>query len=237
MGLVARGAHLMRRFFVQDLEGACLTLDPTTSHHLLRVVRIGRDEEVLLFDGKGLQRRACLDRVQDGLAVLRPLSPPIEAHAHKPLHVWLGLPRNPAADMAVRMATEAGATHICPFFAERSSVRSDRRDRLIRIASSAAGQCGRSDIPTVFPVQSLADLLSSRPPDLHLWVATPSGTRSDPPQSEAGDAVVIGPEGGLTPREIEACVSSGGTALTLGNWILRTDTAVAVAVATLAQRT
>ncbi len=226
----------MRRFFIQDLEGASLTLDPTASHHLLRVVRIGRDEEVLLFDGRGLQRRACLDRVQDELAVLRPLSPPTEARAPRPLQVWLGLPRNPAADLAVRMATEAGATHICPFFAERSMVRGDRQERLTRIAASAAGQCGRADIPTVEPVRSLPDLLASRPPDLELWVATPGGAQPQLRPPTGGSVVIIGPEGGLTPHEVAECISAGAHTMTLGDWILRTDTAVAVAVAALARR-
>ena len=176
----------MRRFFVQDLHGPSLRLDPATSHHLLRVVRIGRDEEVTLFDGQGLQRRARLDHMDEEIAVLKPLAPPSEARAPTSLHVWLGLPKNPAADMAVRMATEGGATHICPFFAERSTVRSDRQERHRRIAASAAGQCGRADIPTILPVQSLSDLLSSRAPDVQLFIATPAGTRAARPQSSGG---------------------------------------------------
>jgi len=227
----------MRRFFVSNLTGDVLVLEPATSHHLLHVVKITRGEHVLLFDGQGQERLAALHEVRDNVAHLKPLAPARQARVTTPLHLWLGLPRNPATDLAVRMATEAGATDIHPFLAHRSTVRNDRQERLQRIAKSAAAQSGRADIPKVHPVVTLAELLADKQPDVQLFVASPDGQPAQVPPPTTARAVVVGPEGGLTPQEVEACQRAGAVAIRLGDWVFRTETAVAVAVALLANPT
>jgi 16S rRNA (uracil1498-N3)-methyltransferase len=220
----------VRRFRVEELPevGARLTLDAEASHHLLRVIRHPRGGELILFDGSGLQAHARLVDATD-LAIVELLGPPRPAAPDAALHLLLGIPKGPALDRALRMATEAGATHIHPVVAARSVSRSDKRARWSRILESAAQQCGRADLP------ELADLLPL--PAALEGVAWPEDRRVAVPGAEpmgrarGAAAVAIGPEGGFSRAELGALLGSGWQAVGLSRWILRTDTAVAAALA------
>lgn len=226
----------MRRFPVARLPAPGLeaALDPGAAHHLLRVLRVERGEPVVLFDGDGHEQQARLSEVRDGVPVLVAEGAPREARPACALHLVLALPKGPAMDLAVRVATEAGATHIHPVLSRRSVARGDRGDRWARIAASAAAQCGRADVPAVDDVVPLREGLDGLPPDLDLRLAHPAGRALGPAQGPA--AVLVGPEGGFEASEVELAVARGFAPMSLGRWILRADTAVAVAVALVAPR-
>lgn len=223
----------MRRFRVPALaeQGTTITFDRDGSHHLLEVVHIRRGEAVVVFDGTGNEARATLTDVHDGAAVVTIDGPIRSSRPTFPLHLVLAVLKGPAMDDAIRMATEAGATCIRPFLASRSIARGERVDRWERVAASAAQQCGRGDVPSVLAPTDLADALA----DLvgcELFVAVPGSARAQPANGPA--AVVIGPEGGLTPFEVRAVLAAGGAPVGLGRFVLRADTAAAVAVALVA---
>lgn len=223
----------MRRLWVEALAapGERVPLGPTSSHHALRVLRLPRGAEVVVFDGTGRQARASLVDVTDGAALVEVIGPATTAAPAHPLHLVLGLLKGPAMDLAVRMATEAGATDIHVVQAARSVARGDRADRWARIAASAAQQCGRADIPRVHPVVALADALGALPA-LDLRVAVPGAPRLEPATGPA--AICVGPEGGFTDAELACLLERGARPAGLGSWVLRADTAVAVAVASTA---
>ncbi len=211
--------------------GSRLTIDREGSHHLLDVVRIQRGEQVLVFDGLGSEAPATLTDVEDGVAVLTIDGPPRSASPTHPLHLVLAVLKGPAMDDAIRMATEAGATCIRPFLASRSIARGERVDRWERVASSAAQQCGRGDVPEVLAPTDLAGALAGLS-GCELFVAMPGAARAEPAHGAA--AVVVGPEGGLTEVEVRTILAAGGRPVGLGRFVLRADTAAAVAVALVA---
>lgn len=220
----------MRRMPVEALGpvGARLRLDPEWSHHTLRVLRLARGAELLLFDGTGRQAPGRLVDAQEGRAVVEVTGEPVLAAPRWPLHVVLGVCKGPATDLALRMVTEAGATdvHLVPM--ERSVARGDRLERWERIVVSAAQQCGRADVPRVRTHADLAHCLEGLP-ELDLRVALPG---AEPIGSATGPAgVCVGPEGGLTEAEVRLCLDRGARPMSLGRWILRADTAAAVATA------
>ena len=223
----------MRRFPVEILPVAdqATALSRRASHHLLHVLRLGTGARILLFDGRGMQVEAVVQDVTESLAVVRATSTPSRAAPTHALHLLLGQLKGPAMDLAIRMATEAGATEIHPMRCARSVAKGDRRDRWHRIAAAAAGQCGRADVPQIHGPSLMSEALL-RPGDMVRVVAAFGGV---PLHRAVGPAaVVIGPEGGLTPHEIEEAMSGGYEAVTLGSWTLRADTAVAVALAGIA---
>src|SRR5699024_1577787 len=116
-------------------------------------------------------------------------------------------------------------THIHPFLAARSVAKGDRRDRWERIVASAAQQCGRADLPRLVPVAPLPEVLGALPP-LDLRVGHPGAPSLGPAEGPAG--LVVGPEGGLTERELQRLLAHGARPMGLGRWVLRADTAVAV---------
>lgn len=225
-------AAVTRRFRVAALPaiGQRLPLDAGASHHLLNVCRHPRGGRLIVFDGSGCEAEARLAHV-DGAAMIEGLGEPRSARPRHALHLVLALPKGPALDAALRMAVETGATHLHPALSDRTVARGERPDRWERILASAAQQCGRADLPALCPLLPLLEAAAAVPTSATRWLAVPGAERLAPAEGDA--AVVIGPEGGLTAREVDRLLADGWTATGLGAWVLRVDTAVAVALASI----
>lgn len=221
----------MRRFPAPSLpDGGRVRLSPEASHHLLRVVRITPGERVELFDGKGKVARALLVADTDGQAELELEETPRLAAPNHARHLLIGIPKGQAMDLAVRLATEAGVTHIHPLVLARSVAKGDRGDRWERIARSAAQQCGRGDVPIVETLASL-EQADARLGGARRFIAHQGGEA----QACTGEpaALLVGPEGGFTPDELRRAESLGYAPMCLGPWVFRTETACAVGLALL----
>jgi 16S rRNA (uracil1498-N3)-methyltransferase len=222
----------MRRFRV-DRIAERITLDAAGSHHLLRVVGIAPGETVEVFDRTGEVARAELVGVEQGAAVLAVVER-VAAIARPQRWLLVGVVRPAAMELVLRMGTELGLDHLWPVWTERTVRKaSERRDRWVRIAESAAEQCGRATVPTIASPRPLEEALAEVPCS-DRFVALPgvSGLSAAP---SADAAIVVGPEGGLTPREIEHAQTLGYRAMTLGPHTLRTETAAIAALAWLAR--
>ena len=222
----------MKRLHVLHLGAAdeTLTLTPQQSHHLVHVMRAEIGTRVVLFDGEHRQGIAELVSADGDAARVRVLT--VEHIPPQPVRMTLllGLPKNPATDLALRMATEAGVSCVLPVWAERTQGRPDRHERWNRILASAAQQCGRADLPELHAPQRLTDALSAIEPGTVLLYGARAGL--PPPRKSAPDvALAIGPEGGWSPAELEELQRRGGHPVSLGPYILRTETAVAIGIA------
>ena len=222
----------MRRFRVERIAER-ITLDAAGSHHLLRVVGIAPGETVEVFDTAGAVARAQLVGVEEGAAVLAVIER-VAASALPQRWLLVGVVRPAAMEIVLRMGTELGLDHLWPVWTERTVRRaSERRERWVRIAESAAEQCGRATVPTIASPRPLAEALADVP-CADRFVALPGVSgRAVPPAGDA--AIVVGPEGGLTPREVEGAEALGFRAVTLGPHTLRTETAAIAALAWLAR--
>ncbi|MBN2801211.1 MAG: RsmE family RNA methyltransferase [Deltaproteobacteria bacterium] len=222
----------MRRLFLAPplpSLGERAVLAERERHHAA-VMRLAPGTPLVLLDGAGAQVEATL--LQDGAVVAT--APPRQARPAQRLHVLLSLTKAAAMDSAVRMVTEAGATHIHPVLTRRSVAKGDKVDRWERIALAAAKQCGRADVPAVTGLLPLWDALELLPQDTARWIALPG---SDAAEQAAGPAaVLIGPEGGFEEGELALTLERGFTPMGIGAWVFRADTAAAVAVAMLAPR-
>lgn len=148
--------------------------------------------------------------------------------------VWLAqaFPKGDRIDTILRMGTELGAAGFALFPAERSVVRwdsdklNDKRRRFEAVIREAAEQSFRSRLPQLEFLGSLGDVFERWPDavvlsereDVHRPLAKTSGAVT----------LVVGPEGGWAPRELELI---GDRGVTLGPLVLRTDTAAAAAIA------
>jgi 16S rRNA (uracil1498-N3)-methyltransferase len=145
-------------------------------------------------------------------------------------------------DDVVARAVEIGVSRVVPFIAERTVVRWDRarrdkaRERWSALARAAAKQCRAPRLTVVADVaEGPTCALSEDGPVLVLHEEGSTRLRDSLPAS-APDAmvVVVGPEGGLAPAEIDALRGGDASIVTLGERILRTETAGLVAVAIIA---
>lgn len=249
----------MHRFFVLRDEvhtpspwnvGTELDLDETDAHHIFRVLRLKPGETVVLCDGHSFDYEARLVRVDK--AVVRARVTSVHPSLTEPrlfLTLVQGVAKGGNMDLVVQKAVEIGVSRIIPVVTERTVVQLDdkradsRVERWQRIAYEAAKQSRRGIVPFV---QSIVDWTQLwRKDDLgHVFVPWEEEdgrglleaieeAKPRPRSEERRPAVtvVIGPEGGLTPEEIDVARRHGAKPVTLGPRILRTETAAIVASA------
>jgi 16S rRNA (uracil1498-N3)-methyltransferase len=214
-GSVGAAAHA----FVRDLDAPVLAAEDR--HHLERVLRLRRGEQVTVSDGAG-GWRACSfgsELQPEGDVTHDPAPSP-------PITVAFALLKGERPELVVQKLTELGVDRIAPMVTARcivqwSATQSERHgERLRRIAREAAMQSRRSWLPTVEEVRPFAEVAAGT----HSVLADAGGG----PVSLERPVVLVGPEGGWAPEEA-AC---GLPTVALGPHVLRAETA-SIAAATL----
>ncbi len=227
------------RFFCPDPPvGDRLALGGDEAHHLARVRRVGVGEVVEVFDGRGFATRAEVvalgrDRVEL-VAVGDPL--PDRAAAIR-LTLATAVPKGERFDWLVEKATELGVSRLVPIVTDRSVVdpRAAKLDRLRRVVVEASKQSGRNRLMELAPPSPWAAVVADRGDPVRL-LAHPVGVpaRDWPLVRRGGPATLaVGPEGGFTGEEVEEALAAGWLAVSLGETLLRVETAGLAGCATL----
>lgn len=234
------------RLYVDTVLGLdqSLALPPSAAEHAIRVLRLREGDPVVLFNGDGHDYEAVLTEVGKRQASVRIEQAAVAAN-ESPLRLTLAqaVARGEKMDLIVQKATELGVTRIVPVLTERSEVRLDatRADKRLAhwqaIAASACEQCGRAVLPAIEPPSPLQTWLQTDTatlPSVRLALL-PAARRRLRDLLPAPDAAVllIGPEGGLGPRDLGQLQTHGFDSLKLGPRILRTESAGLAALAAL----
>jgi 16S rRNA (uracil1498-N3)-methyltransferase len=232
-------------FLVDELPaGDTLRLTGDEGRHAARVKRLGVGEVVLVSDGAGTLLDCVVSAVlADGLA-LTVRSRRSAAAATPRIVAVQALPKGERAELAVEVLTELGVDEIVPWAASRSIAQwhGPRGEKALekwrRTAREAAKQSRRPWVPVVAPLASTADVAArlSRSAGLvlHEDATEPFGSGALPPDGDI--VVVIGPEGGIAPAELDAFTATGARPVRLGEPVLRTSTAGAAALTALSVR-
>lgn len=224
--------------------GQLVELDDEESRYILKVRRVRAGESLELLDGRGHRWTARLAsagrRAQvEIMAIVREPEPP-------PTRILLlGLPEPAATLDALTGASELAATQIVLVRCERSQGHAPSSARIERVLRAAMRQCGRPSPPELLGAPpgdawALADALAHRS-ELAGVFGDPGPGESRLPDAgtdfgrglEKGLRLLVGPEGGLCPAELEAARLAGFRGVCLGPWILRTPTAVVALLARL----
>ncbi|MGV6850334.1 MAG: 16S rRNA (uracil(1498)-N(3))-methyltransferase [Marinibacterium sp.] len=241
----------VRLYVEQPLgRGQSVPLTRDQAHYLFSVMRLGRGDAVRLFNGIDGEWRAEVVETgkKGGTLVCAKQTAPLR----KPPDLWLLFApiKKARTDFIVEKATELGAARICPVQTDFTNAERIRRDRLQAHAVEAAEQCGGTFVPDVADLQRLDTVLDRWPAGRSLMfcdetLAGRSSSRTALFAGESNDAcpggradpwaVLIGPEGGFSPRERDRLAGLDYShPVRLGPRILRADTA-AVAALTLWQ--
>jgi 16S rRNA (uracil1498-N3)-methyltransferase len=224
-------------FFVDELaEGASVQLRDEDAHHARRALRLRPGDEVSLADGSGAVALGILSD-GNGAAAVQVREVRRVARPAPPVCVALAPPKGDRLPWAVQKLTEVGADEIALVDCERSVRRwtDDRegnaRRRLEAVAREAAMQSRRPFIPGITgPLQFSAvvgDESSARV--IVLWERATEPLADALAGGAASIRLMIGPEGGLTDGEVAATRDAGAALASLGEGILRTETAALAA--------
>lgn len=223
------------RLFVEASLHAASSVPLTEgqAHYLLNVMRLAAGSQVAVFNGQDGEWRATLQPISKKKADLL-LVEPLKPQVFTP-DVWLVFApiKHGRIDFLAEKATELGASALVPVMTARTIASRVNTDRLQANAIEAAEQCERMEVPPVREPQSFAQLLAGWPQDRILIYGDETGQGLPPgellpilPTSASKLAVLVGPEGGFTPAELEQLRQCPfARAISLGPRVLRADTA------------
>jgi 16S rRNA (uracil1498-N3)-methyltransferase len=235
-------------FYIDALPatGEVAAVEGDEGFHAATVRRIRRGEDLILGDGDGGLARCVVEHAgRDGLQA-RVLERWQVPSVRPPVTVIQALPKAERSELAIELATEAGADVLLAWQAARCVARWDgaRADKGLRrwraAARAAAQQSRRAHIPSVDGVlstasltQRIGDLVAAGGTVLALHESA-TGQLTDLDLVQAKSVMlVVGPEGGIAPDELTALSHAGAVAVRLGPTVLRTSTAAAVALGAL----
>ncbi|OQO89601.1 16S rRNA (uracil(1498)-N(3))-methyltransferase [Saccharomonospora piscinae] len=232
---------------VSDASDAATTvLDGEEAHHAVTVRRLRAGERLALSDGRGTLADCVVAAVRPGRrpavdvrieAVHTVSAPPLR------VTVAQALAKGDRGELAVELATEAGADAVVPWRAARSVARWDdgpRGEKALakwRAAARAAAKQARRawvpDVPEPVTTSQLAEVLGRADLALVLDGGASRALPQVPLPAEGEIVLVVGPEGGVSPEERDAFAAAGARGVRLGPTVLRTSTAAAVALGAL----
>ncbi len=234
-----------RRLFVSDVsdQGTDVVLRGPSKRYVRDVLRMGRGDSLVLFDGSGMEYLSTIIEATTRNVTVR-IQDKRPGTCESPLRVLIGIGLLKAnkMDLVIQKASELGVQEIIPVAVRRAvpSLASDRaeqrRERWLKIAREASRQCGRTTVPEVRPVLPFEALLErGREADLSLLFTTaatrPLGALEQERAALPGQVMVlVGPEGGFTPEEEQAAQERGFLRVGLGPRILRAETAAITAM-------
>jgi 16S rRNA (uracil1498-N3)-methyltransferase len=218
--------------------GSVVRVTGDEARHAITVARVRVGERISVSDGDGLLATGIVSSTEGGAVTVE-----IESAAWHPApapELWLAqaLAKGDRDELAVQAATELGMSGVIPWAAERSISRWEGakaekgRERWASIVREATKQSIRPRVPVVEPIATLATL--AKLPGRILVLEPDATVRLTEVDLDAERiTLVVGPEGGIAPRELDALSAAGATLVRLGSEVLRTSTAGPAALAVL----
>ncbi|MBY0176394.1 16S rRNA (uracil(1498)-N(3))-methyltransferase [Curtobacterium herbarum] len=235
--------------------GGQVSLDGAEGRHAVTVSRVRVGEQLRLSDGRGTVVAGTVVSVGKDSLLLTVASVGVEPAPRPSLTLVQALAKGGRDEMAVQAATEIGVDRVVPWAAARSVSRWDGpkiekgRARWASIAQEAAKQAVRARVPDVVAPVTTAQLAGGAGASAaddgqearrQLVLLEPTAsvrlTTWEPPTDVDEIALVVGPEGGIEPSELERLEAAGAVRVRLGDTVLRTSTAGPAALAVLQAR-
>jgi 16S rRNA (uracil1498-N3)-methyltransferase len=213
-------------------------LDEDSGHYVRTVLRLKKDDAIILFNGRGGEYACVLAEVSRKTVRIQ-ANARSDRNVESPLHVNLGLgiSRGDRMDWSVQKAVELGVNLITPIITERCVVqlkgekKPQRLQHWQKIAQHAAEQSGRTVLPELTEIAMLQNWVSNQH-GLKIFLdpyADSALTQLQPDNMKV--TLLTGPEGGFTDQERSVAKAEGFIPVRLGSRILRTETAAIAALA------
>ncbi|MCI7677233.1 MAG: 16S rRNA (uracil(1498)-N(3))-methyltransferase [Streptococcus orisratti] len=232
----------MQQYFVNGRapQGIFQISDKDTAKHMFSVMRLQADDQIVLVFDDGIKRLArVVDSQSQSIEVIEELADNVELPVS--VTIAMGFPKGDKLEFVAQKATELGMSALLAFPADWSVVKWDgkklakKEEKLSKIAQGAAEQSKRNVIPQVKLFEKKAAFLAELEQFDKIFVAYEESAKEgetavlarELSQMKSGEKIlfIFGPEGGISPEEIEAFESKGGLKIGLGPRIMRAETA------------
>ena len=228
-----------------EAKDGLFTITGTEARHITRVLRMGRGDRFILMDGKGTRFQVVIESA-GRREVLVALEKPLAQPPLSPIEITLcqALLKSRAMDYVIEKTSELGVNRVLPFSSERTVVRlnkgrlSKKEQRWREIAQSSAKQSDRNTPVEIGPLSSFEELVAmcrgEKALKVILWEG--EGTTDLKGVPKALFPVkkfigIVGPEGGFSQEEVRAAGEAGFVSVSLGQRVLRAETAAVTMVA------
>ncbi|MFU8946912.1 16S rRNA (uracil(1498)-N(3))-methyltransferase [Mycetocola zhadangensis] len=225
-------------------SGEFIELSGPEAKHVTTVSRAKVGDDLLIGNGRGLFAWGVIDTIEGGRVSVRVSAVREDEQATPGLVLVQALAKGDRDEMAIQAATELGVSRIIPWAAARSVSRWEGqkkekgRSRWETIVREASKQSIRSFVPPVEPIVSTSELATLASTSRVLLLEPTATDKLSELSLADGDTgsdilLVVGPEGGISPAEIETLTAAGARAVRLGDTVLRTSSAGPAALAVL----
>lgn len=231
----------MQKFFVKDnqVKDNIINITETDVNHIVNVLRLKKEDEIQICNQDTSQNYIAkiieYNKEQVVCEIIEKLETTVETNID--ITLYQGLPKADKMELIIQKTTEIGVKKIVPVAMERSIVKLNEKDsikkieRWQKIAEVAAKQSKRDIIPEIQNVIKISEIYD-KINEYDLFVVAYENEKEIglknilKKNNEAKSiGILIGPEGGIDEKEIEKLEQNGATIVTLGNRILRTETA------------
>ncbi|MCB9853636.1 MAG: 16S rRNA (uracil(1498)-N(3))-methyltransferase [Phycisphaerales bacterium] len=231
-----------RRFPVESLQSPRVVLTGRERHHAVDVLRLPIGAIVTLFDGKGQEAQACVIEMSSERIIFELTETPRSAGVSGLLlTLAVAAPKGARGDWLVEKCAEFGVSRLVLIDTQRGEVRpgDGKLERWRRKAVEAAKQSGSAGVMQIEAGASIEQVFREGVPGSRAVYGATDGAAIglysclvEAMSAEAPACIcVIGPEGGLTPAEIETLKTLGARPVSLGRSTLRVETAAIAAAA------
>jgi 16S rRNA (uracil1498-N3)-methyltransferase len=238
--LIAKYEGNFMRFYVHPdsifpLESIIKIKDKTEVHHIRDVMRLKKGDSVDIFNGQGIEFSCVIEELKREEIIITIKDKLIPKHG-KPYNVTLyqAIPKKSKMDFVVEKTVELGVDRIVPMVTERTVPEikdpAARIERWKRIGLASSKQCGRRILPVISGIMDFSSaLMDLKQKDLVIFASL--DRESKPLKnilrglSPKNIAVFVGPEGDFSPIEVSMVKVNGHSVCSLGNMVLKSDTA------------
>lgn len=235
----------MSKFFVRDeqIESDIIKIQGQDVNHIKNVLRQKVGDEIIICNSDKQENYLCdIEKIEKELIECKIVRQLEDFKSNIKVTIMQGLPKKDKMDLVIQKSVELGAFAIQPVDMERCIVKYQEKDkkkkieRWQKISEVAAKQCDRDFIPKVNNVMSLKNICKILPEYDIVILAYEKEEKTTLKEAlrsikekygekEIKIAVIVGPEGGISPKEVEIIKENNNViTVTLGKRILRTET-------------
>lgn len=213
-------------------EGHEVELQEACAHYVRTVLRLKKEQAVVLFNGQANEFSCTLQEVSRKKVIVQ-IDKRLNRTVESPLNITLGLgiSRGDRMDWAIQKSVELGVNSLTPLMTERCLIKfkGDKKQQRLQhwrnIVQHATEQCGRTVLPALNEIMDMANWLPQQN-DLTVFL-DPYAEKSLADLTPLNQRVTLlsGPEGGFSDNERDMAIAAGFIPVRLGQRILRTETA------------